>query len=132
MIPIGGQITTDTEDAVQPSRTWLLDFERGRAATMIDNLDAVRQAAYKALQTERFVHLIYNGDYGHELTGLTGKSAGIVESELRRRIREALLQDDRITDVVNFVVTASGDSSTATFTVISTFGSFQEEVTVGV
>nr|WP_221468643.1 DUF2634 domain-containing protein [Cohnella thailandensis] len=110
----------------------MLDFERGRAATLVDNLDAVKQAVYKALQTERFAYLIYNADYGAELSGLTGKSSGIVESELRRRIRETLLQDDRISDVVNFAIAFGGDSATATFTVISIFGSIQGEVTANV
>ena len=43
MIPTGGSIDTqNTETTTQPSRTWRLDFERGRAIGTIDGLDAVQ------------------------------------------------------------------------------------------
>ncbi|MBB6733180.1 DUF2634 domain-containing protein [Cohnella zeiphila] len=132
MIPAGGQITPDTVEATLPSRTWRLDSDRGRAAGMIDELEAVKQAVHKILRTERFFYLIYNADYGSELSGLFGQSSGLADSELRRRVREALTQDDRIRDVVDFDVSISEDSATVAFTVISTYGDFRNEVTTRV
>ncbi|MGG1598026.1 DUF2634 domain-containing protein [Paenibacillus naphthalenovorans] len=135
MIPTGGQIPAQSTTTIQqPSRTWKLDFERGRVTGTINGLDAVRQAVYKALQTERFEHLIYSPNYGVELRRFLGTSQAYVQSELKRRIREALMQDDRITDVTDFQITFAGDTAHVEITVVSTFGRFEaaKEVMTGV
>jgi len=133
MIPVGGQISRQNPPTIeQPSRTWKLDFDRGRVTGMMDGLDAVRQAVFKILKTERFRYLIYSSDYGAEFNGLIGQDPALVRSELRRRIREALTQDDRIEDVTDVQIDIAGDSATVRFTVVSTFGSFQQEVTTNV
>jgi len=125
MIPAGGSIDSQNIDTVElPSRTWRLDFERGRVTGMIEGLEAVRQAVFKILQTERFRYLIYDADYGVELASLVGRDPVFVQSELRRRIAEALTQDDRIDSVTDFQIDITGDTATVRFTVVSTFGSF--------
>lgn len=70
----------------------------------IDGLLAVRQAIYKVLKTERNRYSIYDKDYGVELNDLLGKSRIYVYAELEERIREALLRDDRIKEVYDFVL----------------------------
>lgn len=132
MIPTGGTVNQNTRTVEQPSKTWRLDFDRGRVVGLIDGLNAVKQAVTKILQTERFSHLIYDANYGSEFAGLIGHEPVFVQSELRRRIREALTQDDRITDVTDFQINIVGDSATVRFTVESTFGSFQQGVSVNV
>jgi hypothetical protein len=133
MIPTGGQINAQsTETTEQPSRTWKLDFERGHVTGITDGLEAVRQAVSKIIQTERFRYFIYSFDYGIELNSLIGKSPALVRSELRRRIVEALLQDDRISDVTDFDIVINEDTTTVQFTVVSSFGSFQQEVVMHV
>ena len=133
MIPAGGILSEqNVEQVTQPSRTWKLDFDRGRVVGMTDGLEAVKQAVFLTLHTERFRHLIYSSDYGMEWNGLIGGNPIFIRSELKRRITEALLQDDRIETVQDFQIDISGDTATMRFTVISTFGSFREEVTVRV
>lgn len=135
MIPAGGQIDTQNTVAVQqPSRTWKLDFERGRVTGMIDGLEAVKQSVYKILQTERFAFLVYSANYGVESQRFAGADRSFVQSELKRRIREALLQDDRIIDVTDFRISFEGDTAYVEFTVVSTFGRFNtaQEVTASV
>lgn len=132
MIPTGGTITRHTELVPAPSRTWKLDLERGRVTGMIDGLEAVRQAVFLILQTERFRHLIYSSDYGMEWNGLIGAAPALVRAELTRRITEALLQDDRIEDVTDFQIDAAGDHMTVRFTVISSYGNFEQEVSLNV
>jgi Protein of unknown function (DUF2634). len=133
MIPTGGILNTQNSETIErPSRTWRLDFERGRMIGMVDGLDAVRQAVAKILQTERFRYLIYDADYGVELANLIGRDPIFVRSELRRRIREALTQDDRVEDVTDFRMDIAGDTVTVRFTVVSTIGTFDEEVMVRV
>jgi len=133
MIPQGSTITTEQmEEAQQPSRTYRIDFEQGRVVGMADGLDAVKQAVYKILHTDRFRHLIYSSDYGMEWNGLIGANPAFIQAELKRRITESLLQDDRIEAVQDFEFEFNGDTALVRFTVVSSFGSYQEEVTARV
>lgn len=127
MIPIGGDLL-DVESEEETSRTYGIDFAAGKATGITDGLEAVKQAVYKILQTDRFAHLIYDANYGSEITGLQGRSEGYVRSEIDRRIREALLQDDRISSIEDMQITISGDEAVATFTVVSDYGNFTREV----
>ncbi len=130
MIPTGGQLTAalPSRTAVQPSRTWRLDAETGRIAGKIDGLEAVKQAVFKILQTERYAYMAYSFDYGVELRSLMGQSPAYAQSELRRRIAEALLQDARIQNVRDFQFEQTEDSMTVRFTVESSAGTFDQEV----
>lgn len=133
MIPTGGSLGAQRVEVIeQPSRTWRLDADRGHVAGMIDGLDAVRQAVFKIIQTERFRYIIYDADYGAELAGLIGRDPALVRSELRRRITEALTQDDRIDDVTDYEIDFSGGTAAVRFTVVSTFGTFREGLTLRV
>lgn len=127
MIPIGGDLL-EAENEEETSRTYGIDFATGKAIGITDGLEAVKQAVYKILQTDRFAHLIYDANYGSEITGLQGQSEGYVRSEIDRRIREALLQDDRISSIEDMQITISGDEAVATFTVVSDYGNFTQEV----
>ncbi|MFD1179199.1 DUF2634 domain-containing protein [Paenibacillus puldeungensis] len=127
MIPIGGDLL-EAENEEETSRTYGIDFAGGKATGITDGLEAVRQAVYKILQTDRFAHLIYDANYGSEITGLQGRSEGYVRSEIDRRIREALLQDDRISSIEDMQITINGDEAVATFTVVSDYGDFTKEV----
>lgn len=128
-IPEGAIIPAelDVEEEQQPSLTYGIDFERGRIIGMIDELEAVKQAVFLILQTERYRYLIYSADYGSELEGLIGRDPLFTQSEIKRRIREALMQDDRIEDVTNFRLQFNGDSVLVRFTVISIFGEIEAE-----
>ncbi len=133
MIPVGASIAeTEMEEVAQPSRTYKLDFARGRVVGKTDGLDAVKQAVVKILQSDRFIHEIYSFNYGHELSSVLGGNPQYARSEVSRIIQEALLQDDRINAIQNMQVTVEGDSLTAIFLVVSTEGSFVQEVSNGV
>ncbi|MDR6883800.1 DUF2634 domain-containing protein [Bacillus sp. 3255] len=125
MIPTGGAGNAQLQQAQQPSKTYYIDTANNRIVGITDGLEAVKQAVYKIMETERFEYLIYGPGYGGEYGSLLGKSNSFVRSELGRRIQDALLQDDRITSVENMKVTFNGDSALAEFTVISQYGSYQ-------
>ena len=114
----------------QPSKTYKIDFEAGRIAGFADDLEAVRQAVYKILNTERFEHIIYSHNYGREFKDLYGKPRHFVYAELERRIKEALLWDDRITSVHDFSFQNKRDSVFVKFTVDSVFGRTELESVV--
>ena len=128
MIPqTGGLLRQDFSFAQKPSRTFKLDRENGCVVGMADGLEAVRQAVYLILNTERYQWLIHSWDYGAELQSLVGTPPDFCVAEIERRVREALLQDDRIRSVENFTFEVSKKTITAQFTVVSIFG----EVPVG-
>ncbi|ANY67586.1 hypothetical protein BBD42_14715 [Paenibacillus sp. BIHB 4019] len=129
MIPQGAIIDElQTEAAIEPSRTYYIDFANKRMSGMTDGLSAIKQAVFKILQTERYRYFIYSFDYGSELDLLNESSHLYVRSELKRRVTEALLADDRIADVTDFELTVEGDKAAVSFTVVTDEGSFKEEV----
>lgn len=129
MIPQNATLTTEPIEVVeQPSLTYRIDWKRGRIVGKTDGLEAVKQAVYKILHTDRFRHLIYTPDYGMEWDGLFGGNPVFVRAELKRRITEALLADDRIEDVQDFEMEFGLDEVKVRFTVVSTYGNYREEV----
>ena len=116
MIPNALNVTIGEDVEVQtaaeaPTRTFKIDFDAGRVGGFCDETEAMKQAIYKILQTERFEYLIYSWNYGIELNAVVGKSF------------QALLADSRITDVTDFEV-AQIDKRTASvkFTAETIFG----------
>lgn len=102
-----------------------MNFEDETIRNQTTDLDAIRQACYKILSTERYRYLIYTWGYGIELEELFGKPLPYVYSELPRRIREALQYDDRIEDVRDFQLSHSKGNVTAVFTVVTTAGTLE-------
>ncbi len=121
-ITIGADVTIRTA-AEAPTKTFKIDFDAGRVGGFCDTTEAMKQAIYKILQTERFECLIYSWNYGIELNAAVGKSFRVFASEIKRVIREALLADSRITEVTDFTV-VQVDKRTAhvTFTAETIFG----------
>ncbi len=124
-IKLGETLKIVTE-AEQPSRTYAVNWHTGRVEGFADGLEAMRQAIYKILMTERFDYLIYSWDYGVEMNRLLGQSAQEAEGEIERVISEALLADARITAVTNFRVTAADRRHVAVeFTAETIFGAVE-------
>ena len=61
---------------------------------------------------------------------LIGKDVEYCIPEIERRVREALLQDDRITAVQNFEFTVNKKKVLTTFMVVSIFGEINAELGV--
>jgi hypothetical protein len=122
-----------TASTPEPSRTYRLDFENGVIGDFINDDEALRQAIVKAIRTARFRYLIYDDQYGSELEDLIGADVtdAFLNEEIPRVIREALIYDDRIADVRDFVVRREGDGVFVEFTVVKTDGdTLTEEVTI--
>ena len=134
MIPSGNAIlTTELKVVTLPSKQHKMDLDRNRIFDFCDGLEAVKQAVFKILNTERYAYLIYSWDYGIELMDLYGKSPMYVCPELERMIKEALLQDDRITDVTDFEFdTSTKGVVSVKFTVHTIFGDLDEGMVVNI
>lgn len=116
----------------QPSRTFRMDMENKRIVGFVDGLEAIAQTVYCTLGAERYEHLIYSWNHGVELQNLIGKSMPYVKSELKRRITEALVQDDRIRSVDSFDFEVSGGKLKVSFTVHTNMGEIRAEMEVGI
>lgn len=120
-------LINDFEEVIEPSKTFYIDFERGRMVSFVDGQEAVKQAIFLMLNIERYDHLIFSWNTGVEFKDLIGKPTAYVASEVQRRITECLLQDDRITDVTDFEVTTSKNKVHVTCTAHTIFGEVQLE-----
>ncbi|WP_232231453.1 DUF2634 domain-containing protein [Paenibacillus sp. HW567] len=108
-----------------PSLTYRMDWERKRILGTIDTLEAVKQAAVKVLQTERYEHLIYSSDYGTEWNLVLGRDRLLARSELRRSVSEALLEDERIRSLEDVEISFNGDNVILNCTVVTYYGNFE-------
>lgn len=134
MIPSGNTIlTTELEVVTMASKQHRMDLDKNRILGTCDTLEAVKQSIFKILNTERYSCLIYSWDYGIELMDLYGQSPMYACPEIERRVKEALFQDDRITDITDFEFDTSRKGVVSvTFTVHTFFGDLNEEMVVNI
>lgn len=104
MIPQFDFKVTELEDANTISLTYGLDLKNKRIVRKIDDIEAMKQAIFKILSTERQAHVIYDDSYGVELERFLGKDIDFIKSDVERTISEALLADDRILSITNFTI----------------------------
>lgn len=133
MIPKFNFVVSEIEDTVQSSKTYRIDSFNGRITRKIDELEAIKQAVFKILQTERFENIIYDAIYGVELVGLIGKPKEFVKSDIERVIKEALSVDERILGIENFnIVDDVKENLKIEFKVNSIYGDIklESEVTI--
>ena len=93
-----------------------------RIQGITDDADAYTQAVYLILGTERYQYPIYSYNYGVELADLIGQSTDYAISEIKRRVTEALMQDDRTKEIDNWSFETDANTVTVSFTVKSIFG----------
>ena len=133
MLPKTGDILrADFTIRKQPSKTYRL--KDVRVIGNVEGIEAVKQSVFCILNTERFEHIVYSWNYGREFVDLYGGSMGVLESKIKKRIKEALIQDDRIRSVGAFSFTRYKNQVIVTFTVSSDAGVFavEKEVSVNV
>ena len=123
-----GFLDQDFEIEKQPSLTYKMYREEQLVRGYIDGLEAVKQAVFKIIMTERYQYIMYSWNYGIELLDLFGEPVTYVCPELKRRISEALLWDDRIRSVDNFEFDFPQKRVVhVTFTAHTIFGDVQAE-----
>ena len=110
------------QTAEQPDNTHKLNIEKNRVTGMTDERDALLQAIYLILNVERYAFPIYTWNYGTELADLIGQPKDYAMSEIKRRITEALTQDDRITGVDYWSSETAGKVVRVNFTVKTIYG----------
>ena len=134
MIPsMTGYLDTDFTIETEPSKNYKMDLNGNSVRGFCDEKEAMKQTIFRILSTERYQNIIYSWNYGIETMDLYGKPTTYVVPELKRRITEALLVDDRITSVKDFDFdTTQKGSVHAYFTVVTIFGDVQSEKGVNI
>lgn len=95
---------TELEEKKDSNITYKLDLEEKRVYGKIDEQEACKQAVLKILLTERFENVIYSENYGVELNRFIGQDLDFIKSDIERSIKEALLTDNRITEISDFKI----------------------------
>lgn len=118
----------------EPSKTYRLDVKTKRISGFCDGIEAIQQAVYKILNTERYRALIYDWYYGFEKEDLIGicETESYVFLKISQRIREALLEDDRIEDIEDFWISREKEKVIVTFQVVTIIGSIEIKKEIGV
>ena len=106
----------------QPSLTCIADPVTHRIRGPGDGWEAVRQAVEIVVSVERFKWQIYSPNFGTDYDGLLGTEPGFAASELRRRLEDSFLPDNRMLGIKDFSWSFSGVSLSASFTVRTVFG----------
>jgi hypothetical protein len=134
MIPsLNDVLLTELTVEEQPSKTYRMHIEKEYIGGTCDDLESIKQAVFKIVNTERYRHMIYSWNYGIELADLFGQRIGYVVPEIQRRITEALMQDDRVLAVDNFEFdTSKRHEVVCTFVVHTAYGSFESERAVNI
>ncbi|MCI6691450.1 MAG: DUF2634 domain-containing protein [Clostridium sp.] len=130
MIPTSNLDNIEIEQEIETTRTYkVID---NSVSGYINELEALEQAINNVLNTEKYTYPIYSFDYGIELENLLGKDLEYIKIELKRRIEDCLLEDERIISVSNFSFNQDGDSLYCSFNVISIYGeiSIDKEVDI--
>ena len=141
IFPDWGTAPAQAAEAALPLfREWAVDWENESFALrrgepyLVSGDEALKIWVTRALRPEsqRFRYTAWSADYGNELTLLLGGCVdqGILESQARQSIRDALLVSPYIRSVDGFSFEKRGSAVTVRFTVRTVYGSFDQTTEV--
>jgi hypothetical protein len=110
--------------------TYKIDFDKKCISGYCDDKEEIKQMIYKTLCTERYKYPIYHRRYGVEIAELFGMPSNYVCAVIGRRIKEALMQDSRISDVKSFEFDIQRNGVGVRFVADTVFGGVEEEIVV--
>lgn len=129
MTPSKNSYVTQISTYRYPDKTYRMGEKTMQGS--IEKNESVRQAIYHILNTERYSNPIYGKNYGVELEKYLNTDIEYIRSTIQDTLSDALLQDDRITDVTVDSVEQTGYNSVlVTFTVATIYGKEREELEV--
>lgn len=89
------------------SRTYKIDWDKGRIIGFVDGQEAMNQYIKKAILTPRFRCLIYSNQYGSEIVEtLMNKDVTreYIEAEISFLVTDTLIYDSRILRIYNLEI----------------------------
>lgn len=118
------------EDTKENTKTFGINLVDNVIGGKIDGLDALKQSIYFLLNIEADQYIIYPYTYGIKTVDLIGEPYYYVLAVLPGRIKEALLSDDRITDVSDFEFEVNKQKVHVKFIAKTIYGDIDEETVV--
>lgn len=129
MTPSANAYVTQIQTYRYPDRTYRMGVKTMNGS--IDKVDSIKQAIYHIMNTERYSNPIYSRSYGIELEKYQNADIEYIRSTIQTTLEDALLQDDRITNVtVDSVEQTDFNSCLVKFTVTTIYGVQEEEVEI--
>lgn len=129
IVPNVNELLATTQET---SDSYRMQIGNERIRGTVSEREALAQACYKALNTERYSFVIYSWNYGVELKDLFGKPINYVFAVLPDRIKDCLMQDDRVESVDSFQLSNNKGDVLCKFTVHSIFGDIDMEKVVNI
>lgn len=138
---LNAEILSDFSFKEPTSNTYKLNYDKNNLKGFVDNLEAVKQSIYLILNIERYEYLIYDWDYGFQISDLIGSEINSILPEIQNRITDALIQDTRINSVDDFSFDIKGlkekglypkNKVIVSFTVNTIFGATNETVNLDI
>ena len=123
-------LVNDFTVITQPTLTYRLNFDGKPSYGKLNGIEAVNQAIWLILHTERFEYAIFSWNYGIELKNLLGEQkTPFIQAKIKKAIEDALLTDDRILEVNSFEFKQTNKALIVSFKVNTTQGEILSEYT---
>lgn len=114
-------------------KTHKMHIEEERVQGYIENeIEALKQMCYKCVNTEKGDYIIYP-TFGVKKEDLFFKPKLFAYVKLKFRIREALMLDDRVKDVIDFKYhreKSIKNDLVMSFTVVSIYGNYKQKAVI--
>ncbi|MCF2641146.1 DUF2634 domain-containing protein [Roseburia hominis] len=133
MLPKNNMDFAVVEEKEQPSKTFKMNAEKNVVRGTCDDVEALKQAIFLMLNIERYSCPLVSFNFGAQLSDLIGMPVSYCIPQAEYRIRDTLMQDDRIDKVYDFSFdTSKKGILLAKFKVDSIFGSIEVEKEVSI
>lgn len=103
-------------------KTWKIDFETNRLIGFIDQKELLKQHIFFILNIKKFETPIYSYNLGMDFNQLFKSLSNDIPNILFSNIKDALLSDYRINDIIDFSCKVFSSYILAEFTVVSIYG----------
>lgn len=116
------------KEVLKVPKEYGIDFSTGQlTGKIVEGLEAIKVWVWLCLHTERFRHAIYSSDYGASLEQYFGHllSDEYISTDCENEISEALLINEYIQSIEDFLAEKEGEQLRISFKVITKFGDLE-------
>lgn len=135
-ITVPNIVTEDDTNTIDHGKEPLFDFKTGQYVikdgnpVLVDKMEALKIWIDFTIKTARYRFPAYSFDYGCEIEHFIGLDIPqhVIDTEVKRVVKEALIYDDRIIDITNFTFSREKDKLEISITLKTVFDEFMQEV----
>ncbi len=127
MLPSSEYTLNNVNIVYENTKSYKMDLKDTTISGFVDETEALKQAIYKILNTERNMYPMYSRNYGIDLKDLIGLPTDYAISQIPDRITEALIYDDRIVSVDDFEFSKNKSKLLVKFKVTTIYGNIETD-----